>query len=201
MKDLSLQSFGRLIAIEPTKKVDWKLYWWCHCECGNFTEVRQDHLTRGEIVSCGCYNNEHRNVFKPTHGMDGTPLQNVWFSMRQRCRDTNLPSYHRYGGRGITVCDEWKTNFSAFHSWAISAGYAPGLSIDRIDNDGNYCPENCRWATRAEQANNRRSNSYLSVHGICKTIAQWSKLAGVDQSMMRYWLINNRLTGWLEVKT
>lgn len=105
-------------------------------------------------------------------------LYSRWRAMKQRCNDPNHTAYYRYGGRGIKVCEEWLNSFSAYRDWALSHGYRPGLQLDRIDNDGNYEPSNCRWATVKEQAYNRKSNRYLTVYGITHSAYEWTNILG-----------------------
>lgn len=117
-------------------------------------------------------------------GRRGTPLYTVWSRMKERCYNKNDAAYKNYGGRGIYVCDEWKNDYLAFHEWALSSGYEYGLSIDRIDNNGPYSPENCRWATRKEQCNNRRTNLLVTYNGETKTFSQWIEEYNADYDLV-----------------
>ena len=163
-KDLSNQKFGKLTVIEVDHfqncKNSRRTFWKCRCECGNITVVRSDCLTSGNTQSCGCYNVTCRQ--KP-NSIKKHKLYRVYWAMRERCYNTKGKHYNRYGERGIRVCDEWLKDYSVFYNWAISNGYKDGLSIDRIDNNGNYEPSNCRWVTMAEQQRNktqRKSKAY-----------------------------------------
>lgn len=105
--------------------------------------------------------------------------------MKTRCYDRQCSKYARYGARGISVCDEWKTDFTVFYEWSQKNGYAGNLTIDRIDNDGNYCPENCRWITAAEQASNKSTNHRITFSGETHTIAEWSRITGLDRALLK----------------
>lgn len=150
------------------------------------------NLIYNRVASCGCYKHEMLSKKQSKHRQTNTRLYGIWCAMKSRCGNNNTLAYPDYGGRGITVCEEWKNSFESFMNWANSSGYDEKLSIDRIDNDGNYCPENCRWVDSATQASNRRSNVIYEYNGVSHNISEWSKIMGIS-----YKKLHRRLkSGW-----
>lgn len=196
--DLTGTRFGRLVVTgRGVTKPRGKIYWTCLCECGRVKQIRGDHLKNGLIVSCGCFQDESRIITHTTHGYTGTSLYAVYNTMLARCENPNHSQFPVYGGRGISVCEEWKNSFDSFLEWALAAGYEEGLSIDRRDNDGNYEPSNCRWVTSKVQANNKSNNHFITYKGETHTIAEWAEITGISQ-----YTISQRIRklGWDEVK-
>ena len=158
LKDLTGRRFGRLTVLSRAENSgSGKARWLCRCDCGKRTVVLGSHLNDGHTQSCGCLGLEHATEAKIKHGESKTRLYRIFLAMHNRCERPSVKAYERYGGRGIRVCDEWK-NYEAFASWAHANGYKEELSIDRIDNDNGYSPENCEWITRSE--NSRRMHAY-----------------------------------------
>lgn len=154
------ERYGKLVVMEEAEPIYSKTgkmirRWKCKCDCGNITIVRHGDLRNGSTVSCGCYNYEKESAAK-THGYSRTKLGNVFEGMKQRCNNPKNKNYEKYGGRGIKICTEWLNDPKKFFDWAIKNGYKEGLSIDRIDVNGNYEPDNCRWADNETQCINQR---------------------------------------------
>lgn len=183
-KDLAGQKFGRLTALSVDRNENGKTYWLCKCDCGNTHIVLANRLISGNTVSCGCHKEEIKKKIgelNKTHEKSGTRIYGIYKQMEQRCYKKYSTKYKNYGGRGISICPEWlgEHGFENFFEWSMKNGYAENLTIDRIDNDGNYEPSNCRWATAKQQANNRRTSRYIDVDGEKMTVAIFSDMNGI----------------------
>ena len=184
--DLTGQRFGRLLAIERRGSDAWRsAMWLCKCDCDKECLVSSHNLRTGHTQSCGCLQSEMTSKANTTHGHRNTRLYGIWNAMKGRCHRENTQAFPSYGGRGIAVCDEWKTDFSAFYEWAMANGYRDDLTIDRIDNDKEYSPNNCRWVATEIQANNKRSNVVIEYKGEQHTLAEWSKILGIKYATLR----------------
>ena len=181
--ELQGKRFGRLTVLEYayTNKHG-KAMWSCCCDCGKETVVAGCHLVNGHTTSCGCRRDEESGYRFKTHGLRNTRLYKLWLGMKSRC-DYSHKGTERYHGRGIKVCDEWR-NFVTFHDWAMANGYKDGLSIEREDVDGGYCPENCRWITRKEQGYNKCTSVFVEAFGQKKTLKEWSEITGINYSTL-----------------
>lgn len=186
--DMISKKFGRLTVIEELQeRKNGMIVYKCKCDCGKYTNVRGVQLRNGTIKSCGCLN--HEKITK--HGKYNTRLYNIYRSMITRCYNKHDKQHYKYyGGRGVKVCDEWLNDFMTFYDWAMSNGYRDNLTIDRIDVNGNYEPNNCRWITTYEQNKNRRCSIKIHYKGEIKSISEWIKTLNLD---VPYITINKRL--------
>lgn len=162
LNDLSNREFGRLTVVKKSHNDGKNTWWLCRCTCNNETIVRGDRLLKGITSSCGCLRKEVASDVQKAnftkHGLSKTRLYRIWVNMIQRCTNPNATEYEYYGGKGVTVCQEWRDSFTSFSDWAIANGYEEHLTIDRRDNDKEYSPENCRWISIQEQQLNRSNN-------------------------------------------
>jgi hypothetical protein len=184
-RNLLGQKFTRLTVISenPTRNIFGRIRWDCICDCGNKTVVTSYRLTSGHTRSCGCLQIEVRTI----HGMSCMPEYNLWYSMVKRCINPNDHAYHNYGGRGITVCDRWLNSFEAFCQ-DMGPRPSPDHSIERKENDKGYYKNNCKWATKIEQANNRRNNVFYRYNGEQLTIPEISRRTGINK-----WTLEDRI--------
>ena len=178
--DLVDRTFGRLRVIKQQGiGHDGQAMWLCECQCGNTIVTSGGHLRNGHTKSCGCLAKEVHLTSHKTHGQRHTRLYRIWANMKGRCLNPNIKEYKWYGGKGVTVYREW-LEFKPFYDWAMSNGYRDDLTIDRIDNNGDYCPDNCRWITRAAQQSNRSNNRHLTYRGETNTVKGWAEKFGVE---------------------
>ncbi len=201
LRDLMGQRFGRLTVIDRSNRRGDSAFWVCRCDCGETLHVLSRSLTQCNTQSCGCLcreiNTNRLLAMNTNHGhaRDGkmTPEYTSWMAMRARCYRRTAVQFSHYGGRGITVCPEWRQNFEAFFR---DMGPRPSFkySLDRIDNDGPYAPWNCRWQEQTAQCNNRRSNRHVLVNGERRTLAEASRACGVPYSTLRNRLCHSKRT-------
>lgn len=193
--DLTGQRFGMLTVLNRAEDYIFKSgrkerVWSCKCDCGNEVNVFGENLKKGNTTSCGCYRKEKVKEEKTTHGLSDNNLYYAHSNMKSRCYNQNDKRFKNYGGRGIIVCDEWlgANGFINFYNWAISHGYSDGLTIDRIEVDGNYEPNNCRWVDLTTQENNRTNNHLITYNNETMTMAMWAEKLGIN-----YKTLSNRI--------
>lgn len=185
--DLTGQRYGRLVVIELCnyKSAGGRVQWVCKCDCGNTLVVTRAHLRSGETTSCGCLRLELLKTRSIKHGMHGTRIYNIHRKIKERCTRPGTTKYAEYGGRGITIVEEW-LDFSNFHEWAKLNGYEEHLTIERINNDGPYSPENCKWATVDEQNKNRRNTKKYTINGETKLVPGWAEYYEINKQLLYY---------------
>lgn len=196
-KDLTGQVFGRLTAISPHHTTRLGTYWNCKCVCGNECIVLTTKLSNGHTTSCGCRKEETKQKLSnlnKTHELSNSRLYKIYRGMISRCYKDYSSNYDRYGGRGITICQEWLDDFMNFYNWAMENGYSDDLSIDRIDSNGNYEPNNCRWVNAKKQANNTRSTIFLTYKGETKSASEWSEITGINRNA----ITRRKRNGWTD---
>jgi hypothetical protein len=188
-KVVSGMKFGRLTVVDTSsgQKV------LCECECGKRTTVNKINLLRGSTLSCGCFASDVLRARNKTHGDSKTRLYRIYNNMKARCTYPTSLSAKNYIGRGISICDDWLKSYENFRDWALSNGYGDNLSLDRIDNNGNYDPSNCRWATRSQQNRNTRRNIIVKYQGEILCLKDAAKRAGINYATA---LARVRTLGW-----
>lgn len=198
MQDLTNKQFGRWTVLAFSHKQGKNYYWYCECSCELKTikPVNTAHLNNGKSKSCGCLSRE----INTKHSLDGNKIYHVFNSMKARCYSKYNKSYKNYGGRGILICEEWLRDVRVFVNWAEENGYREGLTIERIDVNGNYSPENCTWVTRNDQMNNMRRNIFITFENQTKTLAQWARIINIKFETLYYrivtakWNVKDALT-------
>lgn len=175
--------FGRLVVVSNADAINGKRRFSCRCDCGNQAIIRMDGLIQGGSKSCGCLRSEVTIARHLTHGQRRTRLYRLWRNIKSRCLNPNFTDYPNWGGRGITICDEWM-RFEPFYKWATSHGYRDNLTIERRNNNMGYSPDNCCWATAIQQARNKRNNRVLTYRGESKTLSAWSELVGIKAQVI-----------------
>lgn len=201
LQDLTGLKFNKLTVIEldiATSTVKHKK-WICKCDCGNLTSVFGTNLKQGTTTSCGCQSsrNNARKLIKvnTTHGLSRSKIYHIYHTMKNRCYKKSSKAYSDYGGRGIAICDKWLDSFEVFNNWAVSNGYEVGLTLERIDVNGNYEPSNCKWITQSEQSDNKRTTLYATINGETKTLKEWSAISGVKYNTLRARYVDYGWTG------
>jgi hypothetical protein len=198
--DIVGKKFNRLKVLEEVERRNYQPYVRCICDCGKEVTTRRYSVTSGRTKSCGCYNidimRERMKTATYTHGMYGTRTYRTYFMMKDRCLNKNTPAYKNYGDREISICDRWLVSFENFLE---DMGERPeGRTLDRENNDGNYEPGNCRWATAAEQGGNTRRNHMIEFYGSRKSLAEWSRVLNIPSATLRTRLGRQ---GWSVLKT
>lgn len=175
--------FGRWRVLHEAGLKNYSRYWLCQCDCLCIREVRGEHLSRGRSRSCGCLSTDLSPHGHCRASIGKSPEYNIWNNIKKRCYNPRNPSYPRYGGRGIQMCEQWRS----FITFLAEVGARPsaGLSLERIDNNGHYEPGNIRWATPTEQSRNRRSNVRLTFHGQTKTLVEWAEIRGIRPTIIQ----------------
>lgn len=195
LQDLTGQKFNRLTVVKYLSKSKWL----CKCDCGNETIVLTGHLKSGHTKSCGCYNSELTTKRNTKHGLSHTRLFKIWSHIKARCYNSKCERYINYGGRGIIICEEWRNSFKSFYDWAMANGYQEDLSIERINNNGNYEPNNCKWIPMEQQAKNKQNSVFYSFNGRNYSLKELSELFNINKGtlqsrLQRKWSIEKALS-------
>lgn len=188
--DITGERFNKLVVLKRLEnEPNGVAKWLCRCDCGKETVVRGSNLKSGAVKSCGCLKYAPKN----TNHLSKTSLYRVFANMKIRCYNKNSKSFKNYGGRGIKICDEWLAGFENFYNWALQNGYKKGLTIERINNDGDYAPSNCKWITKSEQPKNRTNCLKITYNGKTQILKEWC-----DELNLDYKLIHGRIRskGW-----
>lgn len=189
------ERYGRLIAIKFAERdKNGNPKWLFKCDCGNQKVIYAKSVTLGNSRSCGCYKREYnKSHHNYKHNSCYTRLYRIWVHMKERCFQQNCSAYKDYGARGISICKDW-LEFENFKRWANENGYSERLTIDRINNDGNYEPSNCRWVDWYVQANNKRNNVVISAFGESHTVSEWSRIKNINFGTLYSRLYRNKMS-------
>lgn len=189
--DLTGKKFGHWTVISRAENVNHHTVWNCVCDCGTLKPVYASHLVKWTSPSCGCITRSNVWKINFSHGMSKERIYSIWAGIKGRCYNKNTSNYYLYGARGIKMCDLWKEDFMSFYNWSMDNGYNESLTIDRIDGDGDYCPENCRWATKKQQSNNTKRTIKVDYYGDKMSIKELSEKENVSYNVL--WnLIRNK---------
>ena len=191
--EITGHKFGRLTVLRRAENDKYgQAQWLCQCDCGNMVIIPGYRIRSGGSKSCGCLRAEVSQKKAKTHGLSRdinhkqTRLYRIYTGIKNRCMNKRSPDYPNYGGRGVSVCEEWISDFKSFHDWAMSNGYANNLSIDRIDPNGNYEPNNCRWVQNKVQARNKKDTLYLTYKGETRPLSEWAEIKNIPYPTLHY---------------
>ena len=209
IKDLTGQKFGRLTVKERVENAkDGRAQWLCECDCGGEHVTKGKYLLNGECKSCGCLSRENKERWKTVNYKHGGVAKNqterlysIWCGMKTRTTNKNQLSHYSYHDKGVSVCEEWFSDYQCFKEWALNNGYSDELTIDRIDNDGDYCPENCRWITQFDQNRNTSRTIRMIVNGEIYCLKDCCKLLGIKYRSVQHYMYRKNKNPLDAVKT
>ena len=197
--DITGQKFNRWTVIKRVGKNNrGKTTWLFKCDCGSQMISESWYVTSGHTKSCGCWKREEASKRMFTHGQTPVRLYRIWRGMKARCNNPHTKDFHYYGARGIKVCDEWMEHYESFRDWAFANGYSDMLTLDRVEANKGYSPDNCRWVDRQTQMRNTRNNLYLTFNGETKSLTEWSEITGMDRHTISR---RKNVLGWDDEKT
>ena len=185
-EDLTRKTFNRLTVIKRVEVDKKEVYYLCKCTCGNEKIIRGKDLKYNKIKSCGCLNKEKTTERNTKHSLRHTRIYRIWLLMKNRCLNSKYHLFKNYGGRGITICNEWKNDFMSFYNWSMNNGYEEYLTIDRINVNGDYEPSNCRWATKLQQQRNTTRLRKITYKNETHCISEWAEILGLEYNTLYY---------------
>ena len=184
--DRTGQRYNRLVVLGRSEPKYRSTMWECRCDCGNIAYVDTHSLISGHTKSCGCWKREKASERLFTHGEMPIRLYRIWRGMKSRCNNPHTKDFHYYGARGIRVCDDWVKHYESFRDWAFTNGYSDTLTLDRVEVNKDYSPDNCRWVDRHTQMRNTRNNLNLTFNGETKTVTEWAEITGMERHTISY---------------